>query len=354
MIGGKPRALTSVHAFLVGVAWTPDSQQIVFESNHTGLVNLWRVRVAGGDPEPIPVGTDYGMSPTVSLRQNRLAFVRSASDTNLWKAGIGPAGAKTVRIVASTREDSAPSFSPDGRRIAFASDRSGSYEIYVCGADGSNQVQLTSMRAPDTGSPRWSPDGTQIAFDSRREGHSDVSLINADGGTPRRLTTDAYDSETPNWSHDSQWIYFTSERSGAYQSWKLPARGGSAVQVTESGGLWPAEAWDGKSLYYFRNGAVWMRDLLNGVETRVLNTSPPGDEWRLCGKDICFLDRVSPTSGNFVRYDPATKSRRVTPLDLGPLIGPSLGMDVSADGSWVIYSRADSVQSDIMLVENFH
>ena len=83
--GGKPRALTSVHAFILGLGWTPDSQQVVFGSNHAGLGNLWRVPVAGGSPEPLVVSSDYGMFPTVSSKQNRLAFIHSATDSNYGK-----------------------------------------------------------------------------------------------------------------------------------------------------------------------------------------------------------------------------------------------------------------------------
>jgi eukaryotic-like serine/threonine-protein kinase len=257
------------------------------------------------------------------------------------------------RIVASTREDSAPEFSPDARRIAFGSDRSGSYEIYVCNADGSSQLQLTSMQAPDTGSPRWSPDGKQIAFDSRREGHSDVFVISSEGGTPRRLTNSPYDSQTPAWSHDGKWIYFALQRS-RYELWKLPAAGGTPVQITQNGGLWPEESSDGKFLYYFRDRAIWQQDLVKGMERHIADISANGDDSHLCGSDICYADRSSPTAGHLVRFNTSNGSRHSTPVDFGPQVGASLGIDVSADGRWLVYTRADSTQSDIMLVENFH
>jgi eukaryotic-like serine/threonine-protein kinase len=351
--GGKPRALTSVHSTVWGVAWTPDSRQLVFDSNHQGLPTLWRVRLPGGDPEAVTVAADDASGPTISLRGNRLAFLRSAVDTNLWKAALSPADhGKPVRIVASTREENDPSFSPEGQRIAFASYRSGSAEVYVCSADGSNPIQLTSMKSPATGTPRWSPDGKQIAFDSTLEGHSDIFVISADGGAPRRLTEGPYDNETPSWSHDGQWVYFTSVRPGAYQVSKLPAQGGGAIQVTATGGQWPAESWDGKSLYYLRDQTIWRRDLRDETESRVIDTlSPIGGDWRHCGKDICLVDRFS---SHFVKYDPFAKTKRITPLDVGPFANTDVGMDVSPDGRWVIYSRADSVESDIMMVENFH
>jgi len=351
--GGKPRALTAVHSDMMGVAWTPDSQQLVFDSNHQGLQTLWRVRLAGGDPEPIGVAADDAFSPTISLRGNRLGFRHSAVDTNIWKASLSSVvHGKPTTILASTREENDPSFSPDGERIAFASDRSGSFELYVCAADGSNPIQLTSMKASATGTPRWSPDGKQIAFDSTLQGHSDIFVISADGGAPRRLTGGPYDNETATWAHDGHWIYFASLPPGAYEVWKIPAQGGTAVKVTATGGGWPAESWDGKFLYYLRDNVIWRRAFADGAEVRVIDSlSPIPGDWRLCGEDVCLVDR---SAGRFVRYDPSSKIMRVIPLDVGFFADTDLGMDVSPDGRWVIYSRADSVKSDIMMVENFH
>jgi eukaryotic-like serine/threonine-protein kinase len=349
---GKPRALTAVHSQLLGLAWTSDSKQLVFASNHQGVETLWRVPFSGGDPEPVSVAADYAFGPTISLHGNRLAFVRTAVDTNLWKASLSPGDHRPVRVVDSTKEDNDPSFSPDGTHIAFASDRSGSFEIYVCAADGSNPIQLTSMRTSATGTPRWSPDGKQISYDSTQQGHSDIYVISSEGGRPRRLTSGPYDNATANWSHDGHWIYFTSERPGAYELWKIPSQGGTAVQVTRMGGDWPAESWDGKFLYYGRDGKIWRRDLQDGIETRVTDApSPVGSDNRLCGKDICSVDRPS---GRFVRYDTTAKTRHFTSVDLGPPADTDFGIDVSPDGRWLVYSRADSIQSDIMLVDNFH
>lgn len=349
--GGKPRALTAVHSLLLGLAWTSDSKQLVFASNHQGVETLWRVPFSGGDPEPVSVAADYAFGPTISLHGNHLAFVRTAVDTNLWKVALSPGDHRPVRLVDSTKEDNDPSFSPDGTHIAFASDRSGSFEIYVCAADGSNPIQLTSMRTSATGTPRWSPDGKQISYDSTQQGHSDIYVISSEGGRPRRLTSGPYDNETANWSHDGHWIYFTSTP-GAIELWKIPPQGGTAVQVTRMGGDWPAESWDGKFLYYGRDGKIWRRDLLDGIETRVTDApSPIGGDNRLCGKDICSVDR---TSGRFVRYDTTAKTRHFKSVDLGPPAYTDFGIDVSPDGRWLVYSRADSIQSDIMLVENFH
>jgi len=91
------------------------------------------------------------------------------------------AASSPVKLIASTAYDAAPDYAPDGLRIAFSSDRSGSYEIWVCNRDGSNATQVTKLAAMVTGSPRWSPDGRSIAFDSDVEGQTEIYIVAADG-----------------------------------------------------------------------------------------------------------------------------------------------------------------------------
>lgn len=86
-----------------------------------------------------------------------------------------------LKWIASTKTDVNPQYSPDGQRIAFASNRTGNTEVWLCDADGGNQVQLTSFGA-HSASPRWSPDGGRIAFDSNKEGRWQIYVVDAAGG----------------------------------------------------------------------------------------------------------------------------------------------------------------------------
>jgi Tol biopolymer transport system component len=351
--GGKPRALTSLHSEMAGVAWTQDGRELIFDSDHQGLPTLWRVPFSGGNAEPLGASADYAYGPTVAAHGNGLAFRRFVVDTNIWKAPLSASDhSPPIRIISSTQADHEPAFSPDGRRIAFGSNRSGSAELYVSDADGSNPVQLTSLKNGSTGSPAWSPDGKLIAFDSRAAGHGDIYVISAEGGSPRRLTSGPYDSELPTWSHDGRRIYFDSDRPGS-PMWKISADGGEPIQIGNSSGEGIVEGWDGTTVYYFRDGAVWRSDLNGGNETRVI-AARDFQNWRVCGAKVCVLDKSSPPSGQLIQYDPVTKRSQSKPLDAGPRVDASTGMDVSPDGRWIIYTRADSIESDIMIVENFH
>jgi len=354
--GGPPRRVTSDGRSLNGLAWTADGKGIVFASNRGGLWRLWRVSSSGGTPEMVNgVGEGAG-APTISPRGNRLAYVQASTDANLWRTA-GPASkgrrGAPMKVIASSRQDWEGVFSPDGKRIAFASDRSGTVEIWTSNSDGTNQAQLTSLRAADAGTPRWSPDGKTIAFDARLEGHGDIFVISADGGTPRRLTTEPVENNVPTWSRDGKWIYFSSNRTGSWQIWRVPSAGGSATQVTKNGGFSAEESPDARFLYVWVDGGTIWRMRPSGEETtRILQGVSAFAWWRVAPGGIYFIDgSTTPARVRFLDF--ATKRvNTITTLDLG-YSHPALGFDVSPDGQWILFKRVDQVASDIMVVENF-
>ena len=150
----------------------------------------WTIGIDTGDvPHPlVPLGRNAAAS-TVA-RTGRLAYSRQILQSNIWRQEIpARAGAilQSVRLTASSAVDFNAQYSPDGGRIAFSSNRSGSREIWTCASDGAQCVQVTTLNG-FTGTPRWSPDGRQIVFDSAAAGQTDVYVVDANGGSPRRLT----------------------------------------------------------------------------------------------------------------------------------------------------------------------
>jgi len=150
-----------------------------------------------------------------------------------------------------------PRYSPDAQRIAFESNRSRNEEIWICRADGSHPVQLTTFPNKWTGSPSWSPDGQKIAFDSNVAGNWDICIIRSQGGQPTRLTTSETNEYQPSWSRDGKWIYYCSTRTGHAQVWKIPASGGTEVQVRKHGGVRAYESVDREDLYYTNQDGLW-------------------------------------------------------------------------------------------------
>jgi Tol biopolymer transport system component len=143
---GEPKRLTFGNWIAASPAWTADGRSLVFSASG----NLWRVDASGaGKPQPLALIGGNGTFPAISRRGNRLAFVQWHGHTSIWRMEIPTPGGKAdppQEFIPSTRSGWRPQFSPDGKKIAFVSDRSGSLEIWVCDADGSNLVQLTSFR----------------------------------------------------------------------------------------------------------------------------------------------------------------------------------------------------------------
>jgi Tol biopolymer transport system component len=171
---GEPRRLISSKDFVWGSTWTPNGREIIFASASFAGRSLWRVPASGAaEPAQLPfsVGEAYGLA--ISRTGNRLAYQRVAFDSNIWRLSLsapGVASGVPVRFIYSTRHDLAPQYSPDGKRIAFESDRSGVHGIWISDADGSHAVELLPREGAASGTAHWSPDGQRIAFDFNRVG----------------------------------------------------------------------------------------------------------------------------------------------------------------------------------------
>jgi len=365
--GGEARRLTSESTVQPGsqtdgLAWTPDGREIVFASNRTGSFLLWRVPVSGGAPTRIDVGAQSVSRPAISRDGNRLAWIQTSLDRNIWRLEVpGTAAPHPVptRLIASTAGDSNPQYSPDGERIVFGSNRSGTGEIWVSDRDGKNPMKLTDMGGPTTGTPRWSPDGRQIAFDSMEGSNRDIYVVSSHGGKHHRLTTEPGEDTCPSWSVDGRWIYFGSDRSGSLQIWKTPSTGGGlSVQVTMQGGFEGFESPDGKYFYYAKGRdvpGIWRIPVEGGVETPVVDHHGAGfyRSWAVTKEGIYFVTAEIPARPIIEFFSFAAGDVRPVATIERPVHPRVWGFAVSPDSRWILYTQTDQSGSDIMLMEKF-
>src|SRR5262245_8107430 len=359
--GGEPKRLTFDKRSIKGLAWTPDGNEIIFASERGGLSSLWRISVSGGKPKPVERVGPNAFYPVISSRGNRLAYMQSTDDSNVWRIDLTRPVVQQqapVRLLASTLNDNSPQYSPDGKRIVFASTRSTGYEIWVSDSDGARPTQLTTTGGALTGTPRWSPDGRSIAYDSRPQGNADIYIVSAGGGTPRRFTTESSEEVLPSWSRDGRWVYFCSNRSGSREIWKAPIEGGPMTQVTKEGGFEGFESADGKFFYFTKrswDAELWRVPVSGGEEVSVLG---PGKyisrrNWALIDRGVYFSVAETPARQviEFFSFDTRKVSHVFTPEK--QLAGATPGLSVSQDGRWLLYTQVDQRGSDIMLLENF-
>jgi eukaryotic-like serine/threonine-protein kinase len=329
-------------------AWTHDSQSVVYVDCSNGDQPWLRVAIAGdGPPRPIPLVGANELWPNIAASRDRLAFERQQVEVKeiyRFETGRPP-----EPILASSPVDIMPDLSPDGRRVAFVSSRSGDQGLWVADADFSNASQLT--HGVPVNWPRWSPDGKQIAFeDGNKPWHT--LTIDADGGSPHRLTQDPGDLGNPSWSRDGRYLYFSRSAAGGTDLWRIPASGGAEERIMhrrgpQEEGVRAFEWVDGKTLFFTAGAALFARPLGGGTERQLVACTT----WADVGKGGVYYFGCGEDKAGRPLYvlDPATGQSRL----LAKLERATGWFSVSRDGKTILYQVLVSEGSDLMMIDNF-
>lgn len=357
--GGPPKLVTRFGAgwgWPQGLAWTANSEKLILSRPQTGDdFELDEVTLANGTLRKLPIGQD-AVHPVISAKGDKLAYeVLSSPHADIWRRDLSHPEAAAVKLLSFTRDQDSPQYSPDGKHIAFNSNRGGTWEIWMSDADGTHLVQMSDLKSSNSGTPRWSPDSQRIAFDSRQSGLPEVYIVDISERTPRKVATNVSEMSTPNWSHDGKWLYFQASTSSApdLRIFRCPASGGDAAPLSAEFRSKPSESIDGETLYFTNvtTTTVHMIPLNRAVAESKLKGMPVIEgqtQWTVASEGIYFVPADAPKS---VRYfDFATKQvHKVFETEKAS----SYGMSVSPDGRWILYTQAGEDNSDIMLVENF-
>jgi Tol biopolymer transport system component len=349
--GSNFRRLTFDDRAIRGLAWMPGGSELVFAAALGNGMRLWRIAVNGGSPRNLFLSGNFPGYPAVSLARNRLAYTESPSVSSVWRAPLeakAPAGRPILR---SSGREFAPSYSPDGKRIADISDQTGFSEIWVSDSEGGSRVQITSFKGPQPGRPHWSPDGKWLLFDLRRDGGGEVYKTLAEPGSkPVRLLNS---SSGATWSHDGKSIYFQ-QRGFLY---KAAADGGNPEQLTgRPGGNGGVESVDGKFLYYRDRRSIWRVPTAGGAEEAAFDTDFGifGGPLQTAQKGIYYMEFDRGDRAMVISFfDYSTKRSSVAFRTRIADFSVPMSFEVSPDGKYILYPMVDQSQTNLMLVENF-
>ena len=278
--------------------------RIAFVSDRDGNAEIYVMDADGENQRNLTNHPNEDFQPSWSPAGKRIAFISDRDghvnirDSPNYEIYVMDAdGGNQLNLTNDPHNDKSPSWSPDGKRIVFSSDRDNdrghNIEIYVMDADGENQERLTNNLTEDQ-YPSWSPDGKRIAFSARRDGHFEnefgityeIYVMDADGGNEQRLTENRNNEWNSSWSPDGQRIAFESDRKGDVVNWDIyvmDADGGNEQRLTENRVYDSSPSWspDAKRIAFFsfRNGntEIYVMDA-DGDNPQNLTNNPHADE----------------------------------------------------------------------------
>lgn len=182
---------------------------------------------------------------------------------------IGPDGSGRHALTTHPGNDWNPSWSSDDQ-IAFTSNRDGNWEMYVMNADGSEQTNVTHTPTIAENDAAWSPSGHQLAFARKENGNWDIYVMNADGSGLTRLTSHAASDRNPTWSPNGARIAFETDRDGNEEIYILTVAGppGNEVNWTSDPNIQREPAWslDGTQIafaYIYDAGGVYTSSVVS-------------------------------------------------------------------------------------------
>lgn len=343
------RSLASLQGDPQGLAWTQAGDALIVASESGNDSAIWRVTLQGRLSRVLrPEGP---LGPGVAVAGGHIAFVRENHVVDIWRADLTAPTNITQDLISSTRTQLVPEYSPDGAHIAFESTRSGSSEIWLADADGRNPVKLTSFDGPLTGAPTWCADGRRIAFDSRATGSSAIYILDILEGRPRRLETPVSNLALPVWSHDCRWIIASNGRTTLY---RVPASGGPAETFTTKRSYRAVVS--GSRVIFnvaeLNSVELWAKPADGGVETPLEGMAPLrfSDGWTATPRGI-YYTTVGAGAPTVRFYDFTSHQTRVVRTLQGSLAAlGGLGLSVSNDEHWILYTRSEPAEADLMVI----
>jgi len=338
---GEPIALTdNVHQSLNPV-WSEDGDGIYYVSNVRGGRDVYYQEVKRGRPTGEPRRLTNGLRiHAMSVARGSLVYSVFNSGVGIWSLttfGAAPVSISSARQLTGAAERiEAVRASPDGKTLAFDSDRSGNMDIYRMNVDGSGLQQLTTNSA-DEFRPVWSPDGRQIQFQSWRSGNRDLYVMGADGSGERLLVGGPNHEWAETWSPDGKQIAFTSDRGGSLHVWAASTVGGTPRELSKTDGSGPRWSPDGKWIAYI--GARFASAGSAGAGSSLEVVTPDGTQTRrIMPEDV--LGKITSVGG--WSADSKTIYFRILSPD-GNYDIAQVGVDGSNPRVLIRFDRADRV-----------
>ena len=211
--GFGARTLTNGKDILLTPRFSPNSQEITYASIGAEAARVYLYNLDTGEKEIVGDFKNMSFAPRFSPDGQKVVMSLQSDDgrdANIFEMDLRSKQMRQITNVPAI--NTAPSFSPDGARIAFESDRGGTQQIYVMNSDGSNQNRISFGKGRYS-TPVWSPDGKYLAFTKQGESKFAIGVMAPDG-SGERILTEGFHNEGPTWSPNSRVVMFFRDQPG--------------------------------------------------------------------------------------------------------------------------------------------
>jgi Tol biopolymer transport system component len=352
--GGELRQLTHDQRTIRGIAWSPDSRTLTIASNRGGPFELWTVNVQKSTIEPLPSDTASAADPSLANNENWLAFDNLREVVSVDQV-ILPNASRSIPmrpLISSLGRDRWAARSPDGMKIAFTSDRSGTWQIWLTGQDGSAPKQVTHLGGSLLGGASWAPDSRHLVFDGRPSGHSAIYLLDTATGVSTRLLPDSSaEDRLPIWSPDGRQIYFSSDKDGSVGLYRM-AMDSRQITLVAHDGYRAQPTQDGRWIYYATMfDVLWRVPADGGVPTQLPSNlqTYSSSSWAVVGNNLVVLKKGrDPNMLELLEANPALHVHLVGTIALAPQTAV-LSVQSSETGRELFLDVRTQLTSEIVL-----
>lgn len=211
--GANTRYLSDGRSIVLTPRFSPTRQEITYMSYESGEPQVYLLQIETGQRELVGKFPGMTFAPRFSPDGQKviMSLLRDDGNSNIFAMDLR--SRNTTRLTNESAIDTSPSYSPDGSRVVFTSDRGGQPQIYVMGADGSGQTRI-SFGGGSYSTPVWSPRGDLIAFTKQTGGEFQIGVMKTDGSGERILSS-GFAQEGPTWAPNGRVLMFFTQGAGA-------------------------------------------------------------------------------------------------------------------------------------------
>jgi Tol biopolymer transport system component/DNA-binding winged helix-turn-helix (wHTH) protein len=381
--------------------FSPDGSRLAFVSSDTERVDIVTTSIDGSNPRRLPLGdlpfTDFDWGPeedelvlrgggqirlvdldgvigrtltstrssgtvSVAAGQPVLSFSEGRREKNIWRwtPASESAGAVQERIIHSTSWDAFPSLSPDGMSIAFLTNRTGSYQLWVASRNGADSHPVAEVPSLHRFPPSWSPGGDRIALTGEIDGIPTTCIVEFPSGRTRCLPPPDGGEISPSWSLDGNAVFVTRSTPGGFETWRRPVThesASNAIPITTGRDARAVRLPEGPYLFFNRDlqGRTIWRCETDGRNPEVVFTLDAGQilTWRVTADGLYLGYREQVDDRNYhIAYSSFDTDSMTELLAVPGRWGFDLDVD-PLDGRTVFFDQMEAVDSNIFAIENF-